>query len=91
MSRTSSKNFLFQCDFEFELTFEKIRYETTFGCIEQLLSMSILTRPNELYLDSYALITVADYSQWIKRNLTQAMSLYLDLYQHGDPQVRKPR
>jgi len=40
-------------------------------------------------IDSYALLTVAEYYQWKKRNLTKAMQFYVQLYQSGDPQVKK--
>ena len=40
-------------------------------------------------IDSYALLTVAEYYQWKKRNITKVIDLYSQLYQNGDPQVRR--
>jgi len=43
---------------------------------------------NNAKIDSYAALNVAEYYQWKKRNFTEAMQLYVKLYESGDPQVR---
>jgi hypothetical protein len=40
-------------------------------------------------IDSYALLTVAEYYQSKKRNITKVIDLYSQLHQNGDPQVRR--
>ena len=60
----------------------------SFHCIEQFLDMYLMIHGDNLNTDPYALLTVAEYYQWEKRNLTKAIQLYAQLYRNGDPQVR---
>jgi hypothetical protein len=62
--------------------------ENSFNCIEQFLNMYLMIHGDNIHTDPYALLMVAEYYQWEKRNLTKAMQLYVQLYRNGDPQVR---
>jgi hypothetical protein len=48
-----------------------------------------MTHGEDKNIDSYALLTIAEYYQWKKRNVTKVMQFYVRLYQNGDPQVRR--
>jgi hypothetical protein len=50
--------------------------------------MYLMIHGDNIHTDPYALLMVAEYYQWGKRNLTKAMQLYVQLYRNGDPQVR---
>ena len=56
-------------------------------CIEHLLSVSYMIRAIDAKVDPYVLLTLADYYQSKKQNLTKVTQLYLDLFRNGDPQV----
>lgn len=49
--------------------------------------MYLTIHGDNINTDSYALLTVAEYYQWKKRNITKAMQAYVQLYKNGDPQV----
>ena len=49
--------------------------------------MSYMIRATDAKVDPYVLLTLADYYQSTKRNLTKSTQLYLDLFRNGDPQV----
>jgi hypothetical protein len=51
--------------------------------------MYLMTHGEDKNIDSYALLTIAEYYQWKKRNVTKVMQFYVRLYQNGDPQVRR--
>jgi hypothetical protein len=50
--------------------------------------MYLMVHGNNTKIDSYAALNVAEYYQWKKRNFTEAMQLYVKLYESGDPQVK---
>jgi hypothetical protein len=50
--------------------------------------MALMIR-GDMNVDSYALLTVAEYYQWKKRNFTRAMQLYVQLFRNDDPRVRE--
>jgi hypothetical protein len=50
--------------------------------------MYLIIHGDNINIDPYALLTIGEYYQWEKRNLTKAMQLYVQLYRNGDPQVR---
>ncbi|UJR27496.1 hypothetical protein I4U23_008780 [Adineta vaga] len=60
--------------------------ETSFDCVEDFLNMYLMIHGDNLNIDSYALLTVANYYQLKKVNLTRVLQLYVHLYQIGDPQ-----
>lgn len=62
---------------------------TSFDCIEQFLNMYLTIHGDNINTDPYALLTVAEYYQWTKKNQSKAMQLYVQLYRNGDPHVRK--
>jgi hypothetical protein len=51
--------------------------------------MYLMVHGDNANTDPYALLTVAEYNQWEKKNLTRAIQLYVQLYRNGDPQVGK--
>jgi len=63
--------------------------QSSFDCIEKFFDMYLMIHGDNINTDSYALLNVAEYYQWKKTNLTKAMQLYVQLYQNGDPQVKK--
>ncbi len=62
--------------------------ENSLDCIEQFFNMYLMVHGNNTKIDAYAALAVAEYYQWKKRNFTEAMQLYVKLYESGDPQVR---
>ncbi|CAF1008906.1 unnamed protein product [Rotaria sordida] len=63
---------------------KELNNEGTFDCIEQLLNKYLMIHGHNRNIDSYALLNVAEYYQWKKRNITKAIQLYVQLYQNGD-------
>ncbi|CAF4360135.1 unnamed protein product, partial [Rotaria magnacalcarata] len=55
-------------------------------CIEELLNRYLMVHSQNLQIDSYALLNVAEYYQWKKRNFAEAIKLYVQLYRNGDAQ-----
>ncbi len=51
--------------------------------------MYLIIHGDNINTNPYALLTVAEYYQCEKRNLTKAIQCYIQLYRNGDPQVRE--
>ncbi|CAM4859821.1 unnamed protein product [Rotaria socialis] len=65
---------------------KELRYRKSNDCIEELLNRYLLVHRQNVNVDSYALLNVAEYYQWKKRNFTKAIELYVQLYRNGDAQ-----
>ena len=66
---------------------KELHYKKSNNCIEELLNRYLMVHGQSLNIDSYALLNVAEYYQWKKRNFTKAIELYVQLYRNGDGQV----
>jgi len=51
--------------------------------------MYLMVHGNNTKIDSYAALTIAEYYQSKKRNFTQAIQYYVQLFRNGDPRVKK--
>lgn len=68
---------------------KELNDNNSLDCIEQLLNRYLIVHGDNRNINSYALLTVAEYNQGVKRNISRTIELNIQLYKNGDAQVKK--